>query len=193
MPELYKDCPQCGGRVIASGIRCFNCGYEYPAGAPDTLELDLRGNPPTFVRTYYGTQPAEAHAKMGRDGPTLADRGYFPVSQDWSAGQWTGAETFIVIALFVAAFVLIFFDLLFALLFLVPGFLLLVYMLLVKPTGTLAVTYELRAAVSGPGPAPAPATAGVMALLGQLGALHAGGVLTDTEFETKKAELLARL
>ncbi|KQT11947.1 hypothetical protein ASG40_08140 [Methylobacterium sp. Leaf399] len=46
-----------------------------------------------------------------------------------------------------------------------------------------------------PEPAPAPETAGgdVLATLEKLAALHAKGVLTEAEFSSKKAELLARL
>ena len=59
----------------------------------------------------------------------MATDGYVPVSHTWAAGEWsTGA--------FVIAILLIF---LFGLRLLILG-----YLLVVKPPGTLTVTYELR-------------------------------------------------
>ena len=59
----------------------------------------------------------------------MATDGYVPVYHTWAAGEWsTGA--------FVIAILLIF---LFGLRLLILG-----YLLVVKPPGTLTVTYELR-------------------------------------------------
>ena len=52
------------------------------------------------------------------------------------------------------------------------------------------------AGIQGPAAAPAPdrsSSDDVLATIERLAALHARGVLTDAEFSTKKAELLARL
>ena len=58
----------------------------------------------------------------------MAKQGYYPVSQSSSPGRW-GLGAFIIAIL---------------LCFIVIGFIVFVYMLLVKPDGTLSVTYELR-------------------------------------------------
>ena len=60
----------------------------------------------------------------------MAAKGYFPVSQSWAPGQW-GAGAFITALL---------------LCLIVIGILVFIYMLVVKPDGTLTVTYERRAA-----------------------------------------------
>ncbi len=65
------------------------------------------------------------------DAIQMAADGYFPTSQSWAPGQWSGGA-------FAVAILLIFF---FGL-----GILILAYMLIVKPDGTLTVTYELRTA-----------------------------------------------
>jgi predicted Zn-ribbon and HTH transcriptional regulator len=59
----------------------------------------------------------------------MAAQGYFPTSQSWVPGQW-GVGAFIIA--FLLCFILI-------------GILVVIYMLIVKPDGTLTVTYEWRA------------------------------------------------
>lgn len=80
-----------------------------------------------IVRTYKGSQSGAAHA-FQRDAEKLAAQGYYPISQSWAQGSWS-CGAFIVALLL--AIVLI-------------GILIFIYMLLVKPAGTLTVTYELR-------------------------------------------------
>ncbi|CAJ0878907.1 hypothetical protein AMST5_03011 [freshwater sediment metagenome] len=58
----------------------------------------------------------------------MAAVGYFPVSQSWAPGHW-GCGSFIVALL---------------LCFLLIGFLIFIYMIIVPPSGTLTVTYERR-------------------------------------------------
>ena len=62
----------------------------------------------------------------------MAAFGYFPTSQSWAPGQW-GAGAFIVALLLCFIFI---------------GFLVFVYMLIVRPDGTLTVTYEWRRAAA---------------------------------------------
>jgi hypothetical protein len=84
-----------------------------------------------IVKTYKGSQ-AEATMRFEGDSTKMAAHGYFPRSQSWAPGQWaTGA--------FIIAVLLIF---LFGL-----GLLILGYMLIVKPDGTLTVTFERRTAI----------------------------------------------
>ena len=85
---------------------------------------------PVIIRTFKGSQ-AEAMRIFKAASIDMAADGYFPTSQSWASGQWsTGA--------FIVAVLLIF---LFGL-----GILILAYMLIVKPDGTLTVTFERRTA-----------------------------------------------
>jgi hypothetical protein len=74
---------------------------------------------------------------MGAETARLEPYGYIPVSQQYVQGQWSSGA-------FLAALVLC---------LVLIGFLIFVYMLIVKPEGTLTVTYERRAS-AGQGPAP---------------------------------------
>jgi predicted Zn-ribbon and HTH transcriptional regulator len=85
---------------------------------------------PVIIKTYRGSQ-AEAAKRFQANSAEMAAHGYFPTSQSWAPGQWA-------VGAFVVAVLLIF---LFGL-----GILILGYMLIVKPDGTLTVTYERRAA-----------------------------------------------
>lgn len=80
----------------------------------------------TIVKTYKGSQ-AEATAEYRVDAAKMASQGYSPTSQVWTAGAW-GCGSFIVALLL--CFVLI-------------GFIVFLYMLIVKPAGILTVTYTL--------------------------------------------------
>jgi hypothetical protein len=80
------------------------------------------------IKTYGGTQ-SEAALRFQSDAVSMAERGYFPTSQSWTPGQWSAGAYF-------AAVLLIF---LFGL-----GILILGYMLIVKPAGSLTVTYQLK-------------------------------------------------
>jgi predicted Zn-ribbon and HTH transcriptional regulator len=89
--------------------------------------------PKIMVRSYRGSQE-HATAIFRADAEKLAKQGYYPTSQTWAAGAY-GCGAFILALLL--CFVLI-------------GFIVFLYMLIVKPDGTLTVTYEYRdASVSG--------------------------------------------
>jgi hypothetical protein len=62
------------------------------------------------------------------DSAELAKQGYKPTSQTWAPGNYDAAA-------FIFAAILCFFCI---------GFIVLFYMLIVKPPGTLTVTYELQ-------------------------------------------------
>lgn len=79
------------------------------------------------VKTYKGSQ-ASATEQFQKDAAQMATQGYFPTSQSWAPGAY-GCGSFLVALL---------------LCFVIVGFLIFIYMLLVKPDGTLSVTYELR-------------------------------------------------
>jgi hypothetical protein len=59
----------------------------------------------------------------------MAAHGYFPKSETWAPGEW-GCGAFIVALL---------------LCFILIGILVFIYMMIVKPAGTLTVVYELQA------------------------------------------------
>jgi len=80
----------------------------------------------TVVKTYTGSQE-QATSKYRADAEKMALHGYVPTNQVWTAGSY-GCGSFLVALLL--CFVLI-------------GILVFIYMLIVKPAGTLTVTYAL--------------------------------------------------
>jgi hypothetical protein len=64
------------------------------------------------------------------DAERLASQGYFPVSQSWAPGSY-GCGAFLLALLLCVVLI---------------GILVFVYMIIVKPDGTLSVTYEWRGA-----------------------------------------------
>jgi hypothetical protein len=91
----------------------------------------IRRSQPILVKTYTAKTSELASALFEADSVEMAAHSYFPTSQSWAPGQW-GAGAFIVAILLIFLFGL--------------GLLILGYMLIVKPDGTLTVTYEHRAA-----------------------------------------------
>ncbi len=104
--------------------------YVWP-GVRDTGPA--RGSPeewgPFVVRTYTGREQQDVVARYVSDAETLATRGYEPVGQSWGDGQWDAA-------LFVLALILSLFGI---------GLILLAYMAIIRPSGSLVVTYRLVA------------------------------------------------
>ncbi len=134
------------------------------------------GPPSTLTRTYHGNASA-ASAQMQADAATLAQYGYVPVSQSYAPGQW-GCASFLVAL--VLCIVLI-------------GFLVFIYMLIVKPDGTLTVVYELRSPAREPthaAPAQGLAVGTVAERLHQLDALRNGGLITDDEYAARRTRIL---
>ncbi len=82
----------------------------------------------TQVKTYRGREAGAVRA-FRADVPRMAQRGFVPVAQTWAPGGYG------------------LFSFLFALLLclIIIGFLIFLYMLIVKPAGTLTVTYSLQA------------------------------------------------
>lgn len=79
------------------------------------------------VKTYKGSQSA-ATSEFQRDADRMAKLGYFPTSQNYAQGAY-GCWAFL------GALILC---------FIIIGVVVFIYMLIVKPDGTLSVTYELR-------------------------------------------------
>jgi hypothetical protein len=101
-----------------------------------------------LVKTYTGKQ-GEATALFQADCIEMSTQAYFPKWQCWTPGEWA-REPYIFAVLLIPLFGI--------------GILRLAYLLIVKPDGTLTVTYELarrrsdrmRAATSANGPLPSP-------------------------------------
>ncbi len=105
---------------------------------------------------------------------------YWVAAQTWAPGQWSGRAFAIAII---------------AILLVGLGLLILAYMVIVKPAGTLTVTYqramaEQRSTIS----AGAASTASCFAdRLAQLDAARDAGLLTPEEYAAKRAEVIASL
>ncbi len=137
----------------------------------------------TVVRTYKGHQQSDAVRVFQRDADKMAQHGYFPVSQSWAQGQWGCGAFLIAIVLFV---------------FLI-GILIFIYMLLVKPEGTLTVTYQLQpvpVVMQAPPVAPVvmqvPQPASLSVRLNELDVAARAGLISEAEYHAKRAELLRR-
>jgi len=80
-----------------------------------------------IVKTYKGNKE-KATASFKKDADKMAEKGYFPTTQSWAEGTWGCLAFLFALLLFVV----------------IIGILIFIYMLIVKPEGTLSVTYELR-------------------------------------------------
>ena len=83
--------------------------------------------PKVIVKTYKGSH-SQAIAAFQADSAIMAAEGYYPTSQTWAPGSYGCVSFFWAILLC----------------FIIIGILIFIYMLIVKPDGTLTVTYELR-------------------------------------------------
>jgi hypothetical protein len=83
-----------------------------------------------IVKTYKGSQ-AEAIKRFEDDSIKMAAHGYFLRSQSWAPGQWAARD--FIIGLLLCLIII--------------GILVFIYMLLVKPDGTLTATFERRTAM----------------------------------------------
>lgn len=150
---------------------------------------------PTIIRTYVGKQQSDANGRFSEDAKRLSRAGYEPTTQSWAAGQWgCGAWLFALAACILLIGILVF-----------------LYMLIVKPEGTLTVTYAFRgfgtktaatavADVQAPEPAPvgesvvmpaAPVAKTLSERLFELSAAHGAGLLTDEEYERKREAIIS--
>ena len=150
--------------------------------SPDALPVPGAPAPATIVRTYHGRQQADAVVAFQHDAAVAAEAGYFPVSQSWAPGQW-GCGAFLL-ALVLSIFLI--------------GILIFVYLLIVKPDGTLTVTYARRdvspqlAPGSGATSTDNLPPSALASRLEELDAAHRSGLLTDEEYASKRAEVLER-
>ena len=87
--------------------------------------------PQTFIRRYKGSESV-ANRKFDEDIKKMAALGWVPTGKNWVPGAYSGGDFVVAILL---CFILI-------------GILVFIYMLVVKPDGTLTVTYEPRSKVA---------------------------------------------
>ena len=94
-----------------------------PAPVPD----ELLGED-VILRTYGAARPSDAIVWYQRDLYHLVEHGYLPSTQSWIPGQWSG-WAFLATILLMPIYV---------------GFIILVYLLIVRPHGTMVATYVRR-------------------------------------------------
>jgi len=126
MPERIATVPWERCQADTDGGQCvLVVGHRGPHESPVAT-------PPAnaIVRVYRGRQQADAVAEFQDDADELSRDGYVPVSQSWAQGQW-GPGAFLAGLALILAFGI--------------GLIVLAYLLIVKPAGTLTVSYERRA------------------------------------------------
>ncbi len=84
--------------------------------------------PPAIIVKNYNGNLSQATTRFRNDANTMAEKGYYPTTQVWIPGSYSGGD-------FLAALIFC---------FLLIGIIIFIYMLLVTPPGTLSVTYEKR-------------------------------------------------
>lgn len=95
-------------------------GPNWPGGVTQT--------PGIAVREYKG-KLAEATLLFQQDAVRMAAADYYPISQVYQPGSWGCGAFLVALLLFVV----------------LVGILVFIYMLIVKPPGSLVVTYQWRA------------------------------------------------
>ena len=101
-----------------------------PAESADKPKLS--DTPSLIVKAYEGKQ-GKVTARLQADSIAMAAGGYFPTWQNWAPGE-RAREAYVVAALLIFLFGI--------------GILILAYLLIVEPDGTLTVTYERQAAAA---------------------------------------------
>jgi len=90
-----------------------------------------------IVKTYKGSQESATNA-FRKDAAIMGAQGYDPSSQTWAPGAYGCGSFLLALVLCVV----------------VIGIIVFIYMLIVKPPGTLTVTYTLRESSARPQAAP---------------------------------------
>ncbi len=83
----------------------------------------------TVIREYKGKQQKDANSEFAKEAQQFAALGYTVTSQSWAQGQW-GCGAWLIALLCILLVGL--------------GLLIIAYMVIVKPAGTLTVTYTLK-------------------------------------------------
>jgi hypothetical protein len=140
-------CPKCGRKQTEEALFCPGCGtqqppHQYrppqqyppqfsvqPTYVPSQAAAPSVGGAGVEVRNYHAKTQEAAALLFQQDAAQMAQSGYFPVSQSWAQGSWGGG------AYLIAALLILLFGF---------GLLILGYLIIVKPDGTLSVTYQWR-------------------------------------------------
>lgn len=147
-----------------------------PGGPP--MHIAPAAFPPTLQRSYRSRTEAEARRYRGMDADLLAQRGYYPISESYTPGQWRPV------------------DWLAAVLF---GLIWVIFLIAIKPAGTITVTYARGGAPGSFGvpvataPAGAVAANDVAARLAALEQLRAQGLITEEGLAARRADVLASI
>lgn len=163
------------------------------AKGPDqqTIDRNVRELPsptaglPTLVRSYRGDQTAATRMYQA-DAARMGRLGYRPMTVQWTPGQYSPAAFLVAVILC----------------FLLIGILIFAYMVLVKPPGSLNVTYHLDQAGAGVGwyggPTPTASAVPVQGMapgladrLAQLASARDAGLISLAEHDAKRSELLS--
>ncbi len=122
-------CPACDAENSSDRVRC-KCGHEQGTAvqSPENISsVTIGSDDSVIIKSYHGKQDQAVYL-FHADAARMAKQNYYPTSQNWVPGAYGFSDFF-------WAFVLC---------FLLVGVLVFIYMLIVKPAGTLSVTYELR-------------------------------------------------
>ena len=182
-------CTSCGRKIdpasepyaytTGGALVCMDCSTRPSTDSgTDPYAGLFASKPGSVIRTYHGQQQADAVTAFQWEAAAFAQRGYVPSSQSWAPGQW-GAGAFVAAIL---------------LMFVLVGFLVFLYLLIVKPEGTLTVTY-VRQAEEAPAPAPPDDTAVSPSLarrLAELDEAMSAGLISAEERASKRAAILER-
>ena len=88
------------------------------------VAVELEGEPAIVVRLYRASH-REAFETFGREAPIFEDRGYGVDSVTWAPGEWDSATAILATLLILVGI----------------GILMIAYMLVAKPPGTLVVIF----------------------------------------------------
>lgn len=130
----------------------------------------------TITKTYKGS-PTTAAALFQADAAEAAKGHYYPISQTYTPGSW-GCGAFLIALLLAVVLV---------------GILIFIYLIIVKPDGTLVVVYEYRPPAPSLPPAETLPPTSAADALSALADMRDRGLISPEEYEAKKAALLDRL
>lgn len=182
-------------RVPGDGIDVMDFAADRGRGAvlnvkwPFVAALERIEAQPVFERKYVGQTQDIARRAYEAEAQALVPAGYRSVTQTYKEGAWS-SSTWLV------ALLLIFFGI---------GLLVAFYLVLYRPEGTLVVTYARGDAAAapvtadaGPGedasappPPPGAPRSQLADRLAELASAHGAGLMTDAEFERRRAEIIA--
>jgi hypothetical protein len=114
--------------AIGGGLAVLVFAWKLFTPSRDTSAAAV-GRQDKLIGKTYGVGRVKAENQFRKDALEMAEHNYVPLSQIWTQGRWTTGD-------FIGALLLC---------IILVGFVVFIYMLLVKPnTDYLTVTYELR-------------------------------------------------